>query len=219
MRETSRNSVLLVDDDPSVRALLSRKLKAEGFETLEAKDGIDGLVKLRDELPGVIIADFHMPRMSGFEFVCVVRRRFPLIPVVVLSGSIPNDEVPPESEPDVWIEKRALNFARLLKTLRELIRREPHPTDFAQVMTTPIRTQPGFAGYVMLTCPDCLRTFRSMCPPKNQSVELTAVCTHCEARVPFLIESSASSQNDWRPSATRSPEGNACAQPAPPGRF
>ena len=191
MREIARKRVLVVDDDTSVRALLSTKLEEEGFETHEATDGIDGLVKLRNELPGAIIADFHMPRMSGFEFVSVVRRRFPFMPVIVLAGSIPSDEVPPESEPDVWFEKGALNFAELLKTLRDLVQRSPSHTDLPQVVATPVRTRPGFAGYVMLTCPDCLRTFRSMCPPKNEAVELTAVCTHCEARVPFLIESSA----------------------------
>jgi CheY-like chemotaxis protein len=71
------NSVLLVDDDPTVRTLLSRQLKQKGFETREAEDGIEGLVKLRNELPGVIISDLEMPRMSGIEFVSVVRRRFP----------------------------------------------------------------------------------------------------------------------------------------------
>src|ERR1019366_2450437 len=157
MREIALSRVMLVDDDPSLRALLSRKLEEEGFETLEATDGIDGLVKLRNELPGVIIADLQMPRMSGFEFVSVVRRRFPLIPVIVLSGSIPKDEVPPESEPDVWFEKGTLNFAELFKTLRDLVRSSPQHIDLPQVVTTPARTWLGFAGYVMLTCPDCLR--------------------------------------------------------------
>jgi CheY-like chemotaxis protein len=77
MREVSPNSVLLVDDDPSVRTVLSQHLKGAGFETHEAEDGIDGLVKLRSELPKVIISDIQMPRMTGIEFVSVVRRRFP----------------------------------------------------------------------------------------------------------------------------------------------
>lgn len=48
------------------------------------------------------------------------------------------------------------------------------------------------AGYFMLTCPDCLRAFRRRSTPKNNTVEQAAVCTHCEARVPFQIESSGS---------------------------
>lgn len=189
MCDMSPNSVLLVDDNPSVRALLSRQLEREGFETHEAHDGIDGLVKLRNELPAVIISDLQMPRMSGFEFVSVVRRRFPCIPVIVLSRSSPMD-VPEESEPDVWFDKDALNFATLLRTLRDLVRRTPEHPDLPQVVT-PIRTRPGFAGYFMLTCPDCLRSFRATCDSENRTGERTALCTYCEARVPFLLESSA----------------------------
>ena len=88
MRDVSANGVLLVDDDPSIRDLLSMQLEEAGFEARQAEDGIDGLVKLRDELPKVIISDLQMPRMSGIEFISVVRRRFPSIPVIVLSGSI-----------------------------------------------------------------------------------------------------------------------------------
>ena len=89
MREVSANSVLLVDDDPSIRELLSRQLEKAGFKARQAEDGIDGLVKLRDELPKVIISDLQMPRMSGFEFISVVRRRFPSIPVIALLGINP----------------------------------------------------------------------------------------------------------------------------------
>src|SRR5208283_5985033 len=88
MREVSENSVLLVDDDPSIREILSMELEEAGFKAQQAEDGIDGLVKLRDELPKVIISDLQIPRMSGIEFISVVRRRFPSIPVIVLSGSI-----------------------------------------------------------------------------------------------------------------------------------
>ena len=189
MCNVAPNSVLLVDDDPSLRALLSRQLQKEGFETREAEDGIEGLVKLRNELPEVIISDLQMPRMSGFEFVSVVRRRFPCIRVILLSGSIPND-VPEGSEPDVWFEKGALNFAILLQTLHDLVRRTPEHPDLTQVVTR-IRTRAGFAGYVRLTCPDCLRTFSARCASGSKTVELSAVCPHCEACVPFLLESSA----------------------------
>jgi CheY-like chemotaxis protein len=189
MREVSPSSVLLVDDDPSVRGLLSKRLEEAGFETREAEDGIDGLVKLRNELPKVIISDIQMPRMTGIEFVSVVRRRFPFIPVIVLSGSIPND-VPEEAEPDVWFEKGALDISELLQTLRALVRKTPDRADIPQVVTTPVRTRPGFAGYFVLTCTDCLRTFAAPSTPEQKLMEGTAVCTYCEARVPFLIESS-----------------------------
>lgn len=189
MSEVSPRSVLLVDDDPHVRTFLSKRLGQAGFEIHEAKDGIDGLVKLRSGLPQIIISDLQMPRMSGTEFVSVVRRRFPFIPVVVLSGQIPQD-VPPEAEPDVWLEKGALDIGGLLRTLHDLVRKTPEGANLPQLVTTPVRARPGFAGYIMLNCPDCLRTFGVMITPGDKTGERTALCTHCEARVPFLIESS-----------------------------
>ena len=189
MPEVCANCVLVVDDDPSICGLLSRHLENAGFQAIHAKDGIDALVKLRDTLPKVIISDLQMPRMSGFEFIGVVRRRFPTIPVIALSGSFPS-EFPGETKPDCWFEKNIQRFPDLLHVVNELARKTPDNTYLPQVVTSPTRTRPGFAGYFMLACTDCLRTFRVMSAPGNKAMEGTAVCTHCDARVPFLIESS-----------------------------
>ena len=189
MPEVCANCVLVVDDDPSIRGLLSRHLENAGFKAIHARDGIDALVKLRDTLPTVIISDLEMPRMSGVEFIGVVRRRFPVIPVVALSVSIPC-EFSEDIKPDCWFEKSMLGFPELLQTVGYLARKTPNHVDLPQVIGLPIRARPGFAGYFMLTCTDCLRTFRVMSAPGNKAMEGTAVCTHCDARVPFLIESS-----------------------------
>ena len=188
MRYVSANSVLLVDDDPSIRNLLSMELEEAGFEARLAEDGIDGLMKLRDELPNVIISDLQMPRMSGIEFISVVRRRFPSLPVIALSGSIPC-EFPAEAQPDVWFEKGALQVHSLLQAVHDLVRKTPDFGNLPQVVTAPIRIRPGFAGYFLLTCTDCLRTFRATSTPENKRVDRTAICTYCAARVPYLIES------------------------------
>ena len=89
MDNVSADSVLLVDDDPSIRGLLTMRLARGRFEVQHAEDGIDAVVKLREHLPNVIISDLDMPRMSGSEFISVLRWRFPSIPVIVLSGSSP----------------------------------------------------------------------------------------------------------------------------------
>jgi CheY-like chemotaxis protein len=188
MPEVCANCVLLVDDDPSIRKLLSRHLEEAGFQAIQAEDGIDALVKLRDTLPKVIISDMEMPRMSGSEFIGVVRRRFPVIPVVALSGSI-SSEFPEEARPDYYLEKNIQRLPDLLHVVKDLARKTPDHIDLPQVVPTPVRTRPGFAGYFMLTCTDCLRTFRATSTPGNEVIEGTAVCTYCEAHVPFLIES------------------------------
>ena len=189
MPEVSASCVLLVDDDPSMRNLVSVYLEKVGLQAIHAEDGIDAIVKLRETLPRVIITDIQMPRMSGLEFIGVVRRRFPTIPVVAVSGSAPK-EFPEEAKPDYFLNKNIQGLPDLLNVVKDLARRTPNHIDLPQVVPTPVRTQLGFAGYFMLTCTDCLRTFRVTSTPGDKMVEGTAVCTYCEARVPFLIESS-----------------------------
>jgi CheY-like chemotaxis protein len=163
------------------------QLEAAGFAVRQAEDGIDGLAKLRDKLPKVIISDLEMPRMSGIEFISVVRQRFPSIQVIALSGSNPN-EFPAEAQPDVWLAKGTLKFSELLQTLRDLVRKTPDRANVPPMVTTPARVRPGVAGYFILTCANCLRTFRAMATPKDKTVEGAARCSHCEAWVPFLME-------------------------------
>jgi len=179
--------VLLVDDEPAIRNLLSRLLEEAGFEAEQAEDGLDGLAKLRERLPNVIISDLAMPRMSGFEFLAVVRRRFPQIPVFVHSGEPPTDFA--EVKPDVWFQKGATEFATLVESVHDWTRKAPDPPIAPQSISTPLRTQRDGAGYFVLTCTDCLRTFRVRSDPQMKTVERTAYCVYCQARLPYLVES------------------------------
>jgi|ERR1041385_8107223 CheY-like chemotaxis protein len=80
--------VLVVDDDPRVLQVSRLILEAKGYEVKTATDGFEALVELRRSLPDVIISDLKMPNMSGFELLSVVRRRFPHIPVIAISGEL-----------------------------------------------------------------------------------------------------------------------------------
>ena len=183
------HSVLLVDDEPALRDVLSMELKNAGFEAQEAQDGIDALVKLRDSRPHVIISDLQMPRMSGVEFITVVRRRFPHIPVIVFSGSIPH-EFPSEFRPDGWFEKGSFKIPDLVQAVQTLAEKTPEYPYARQVISTPVRTLRNGDGYFVLTCTDCLRDFQLASSPQIKTIERTATCVHCEARIPYLVESS-----------------------------
>ena len=69
------NRVLVVDDDPFIRKLISGRLVAGGYVVRTAVDGLDALGKLRAGLPDLIISDFNMPSMSGDEFLTIVRKQ------------------------------------------------------------------------------------------------------------------------------------------------
>ena len=78
--------LLFVDDEPLSRELFQTTLLAKGYEVCVAKDGFAALAKMRGALPDLIVSDLKMPNMSGFEFLSIVRRRFPQIPSIAVSG-------------------------------------------------------------------------------------------------------------------------------------
>ncbi len=65
--------VLAVDDSLTIRELLRACLTNAGFDVDVAVDGVDGLEKLPDAAPDVVITDINMPRMNGFEFIDALR--------------------------------------------------------------------------------------------------------------------------------------------------
>lgn len=94
MPDPSKCQILVVDDDPSVRNILAMSLMAAGYDVVDAEDGFRALSQLRKKLPDVVLSDLDMPGMSGFELLSVVRRRFPQIPTVAMSGAYTADELP-----------------------------------------------------------------------------------------------------------------------------
>ncbi|MCP4679635.1 MAG: response regulator [Deltaproteobacteria bacterium] len=85
---TSKNKILVIDDEPDVVNYLSVFFEDEGFEVVTARDGRDGLAMARSESPDLITLDITMPRMSGIEVLTNLRRDPDLasIPVVVVTG-------------------------------------------------------------------------------------------------------------------------------------
>jgi CheY-like chemotaxis protein len=87
MASLAKHEILLVDDDDGVRDSIGSLLRAAGYDVSLAENGFDALLQLRSTFPTVIISDLNMPQMSGFEFLSVVRRRFPHLPVIATSGA------------------------------------------------------------------------------------------------------------------------------------
>ena len=102
----SKRQVLVVDDDPSVRDSVARLLTSAGYDVAAAEDGLEALLRLNKVMPDVILSDLNMPRMSGFDLLSVVRRCFPGIVTVAMSGAYRNsDELPPEVIADSFYSK------------------------------------------------------------------------------------------------------------------
>jgi DNA-binding NarL/FixJ family response regulator len=80
-------SVLIVDDDASFRAFVSRLLTSAGHATVEAGTGADALAAVRSERPTLVLLDVSLPDISGFEVCCELREQFAdELPVIFVSG-------------------------------------------------------------------------------------------------------------------------------------
>jgi CheY-like chemotaxis protein len=73
----------VVDDNAIIRQSFSMLLSSRGYSVTTAEDGYDALGKLLEEPPDLIICDLNMPRLTGYDFLRLVRRRLPHIPIVV----------------------------------------------------------------------------------------------------------------------------------------
>ncbi len=78
--------VLLIEDEPEVRAILSEVLTEHGYKVVEASDGQEGLARCEAEPIDLIVSDLSMPRMSGWEVAAACQARFPHVPVGFITG-------------------------------------------------------------------------------------------------------------------------------------
>lgn len=120
-----RSQLLIVDDDPAIRELASDLFKDAGYRVMTAADGHEALRRIGGTLPDLVITDLHMPRMSGFELLIVLRERFPQIPVIAVSGEYKGDALPPGVIADVYLSKDAYATPRFATTVRELLASAP----------------------------------------------------------------------------------------------
>jgi len=121
----SRGRLLIVDDEPSVREIISLIMEEEGYDILTAKDGFDALNQLVEPLPNLIISDLNMPRMSGFEFLAVVRQKFPNLPVLAMSGEFQGNELPAGVLADAYLPKGGNILDQLRTKITELVSAPP----------------------------------------------------------------------------------------------
>jgi len=78
--------ILVIDDEMDIRSLVSRILKQEGHDVIEAADGNEGVRLFRENLPDLLITDIIMPEKEGLETIMELRRDFPNVRTIAISG-------------------------------------------------------------------------------------------------------------------------------------
>jgi CheY-like chemotaxis protein len=83
--------ILVIDDDPSIRAAVQALLERQGMEVLVADSGAAGISYLEAFTVDVAIVDIIMPGMDGLEIIRACSRRIPRVPVIAMSGGLSLD--------------------------------------------------------------------------------------------------------------------------------
>jgi Chemotaxis protein histidine kinase and related kinases len=80
--------ILVVDDSPSVRRVVSNMLKGKGWTVQMARDGVEALEMISNETPAAVLLDIEMPRMDGYELISTVRaqEQYRTLPLIVLTS-------------------------------------------------------------------------------------------------------------------------------------
>jgi CheY-like chemotaxis protein len=188
---TAIANLLIVDDDAALRTSLSAILATFGHHVRSAADGFSALAELRQGIPDVIVSDLNMPGMSGFEFLSVVRRRFPTIHVIAMSSTGVAGGVPLGVAADAFYQKGS-SLGSLLQIVEAMTSTEQQQTSRTPASTPASpwveqnREPSSRAAYVMLTCPECLRTFPQISGIAPCPVHETC-CTYCNSLFHYAI--------------------------------
>ncbi len=110
--------ILLVDDDDQVRNAYAAFLRAEGYTVLTANDGDEALPLLEGIEWDLLITDLRMRRMHGGELCRQAKEKFPDLPILMITGSLP----PEDCRADVVIGKTAERI-ELLEEVSKLIKK------------------------------------------------------------------------------------------------
>jgi CheY-like chemotaxis protein len=200
MPDTGRG-VLIVDDEPSIRMSLSCVLAEIGYHVRTAEDGLSALAEMRTEVPDILLSDLNMPGMSGFELLSVVRRRFPEMKTIAMSGAFCGNEVPSGVAADGFYQKGS-SMGCLLR-LMDSVPKSNRANQSHSTASEPLwiqRNGEGDSGEAVVTisCPECLRSFSHPCSEANNIVCETH-CVHCLGLIHYAIVQAAPKRADYFP--------------------
>jgi len=80
-------TILVVDDDPSIRDVVASLLQMEGYDVLTASNGLEALRVIERQMPDLVVLDMRMPVMDGWTFVEKLHQRGLDVPLLVLTAT------------------------------------------------------------------------------------------------------------------------------------
>ena len=211
---SEKTHLLVVEDEPIIRQLFSTLLSAAGYSVSQAQDGFSALEEIRRKRPALILSDLNMPRMTGFELLSIIRRRFPAIHVIAMSGAFAGDEVPDGVAAEAFYQKSGRHISTLVEVIEETLNAPVELNDGADLASKSREPSPGVAlwlsrrgspidgPYILLTCSECLRSFPHHTANENSMHVQNTICVFCEAPISYaLLDPSLTHHPGFAPSS------------------
>lgn len=83
---TTKKRILVIDDEPTAVDMLHRILELNGYEVLDAANGIEGVELFRNNVCDLVITDMVMPKKDGLQTILDLRDDYPELPIIAISG-------------------------------------------------------------------------------------------------------------------------------------
>jgi len=123
--------ILIIDDEPQIRSMLTLMLEREGYEVVEAPDGVDGIKIYRQNPADLIITDLIMPNKDGIGMIIDLKKEFPDVKIIAMSGGGLN-------KPDGYLKgakklgaactlTKPIDREEMLEAVREILKESPSP--------------------------------------------------------------------------------------------
>ena len=121
--------ILIIDDEPQIRSMLTLMLERDGYEVVEAPDGVEGIKAYRQHPADLIITDLIMPNKDGIGMIIDLKKEFPDVKIIAMSGGGLN-------KPDGYLKgakklgasctlTKPIDREEMLQAVRDIIRDAP----------------------------------------------------------------------------------------------
>ena len=158
----AQKTILIVEDEKNIVDILRFNLQREGYRTVEAYDGADGLEKARKENPDLILLDVMLPKMIGFDVCRTLREEGNNVPVIILTA---REE---EADKVLGLEIGADDYITKPFSMRELIARGGANIRRTTMQVPAESTSAAIEAGDLRVDPDSRQVFRA-----GQPIELT----------------------------------------------
>lgn len=122
--------ILIIDDEPQIRSMLTLMLERDGYEVVEAPDGVEGIKIYRQNPVDLIITDLIMPNKDGIGMIIDLKKEFPDVKIIAMSGGGLN-------KPDGYLKgakklgasctlTKPIDREEMLQAVREILRDLPN---------------------------------------------------------------------------------------------